>query len=197
MFESAWDFFETWGKSASALSSDLVGAAAASYMQHVSNPLIINPTIVTLVDYRIKSTEPRMWVLSLFQLAPLFFTRVAHGVNSGPAYGAGRKEKMSNNVGSHQSCLGGFATLNARKAKAGQKRDAENNRSRALAMRIEGLDAGVNDKAKRRGILFHGAHYVNNKNAGRSYGCLATAQSVNNKIIPLIKDGTFFFAYCG
>jgi len=39
--------------------------------------------------------------------------------------------------------------------------------------------------------------YVNTSNAGNSLGCFATTWANNRKIIPIIKGGTFVFAYAG
>ena len=66
---------------------------------------------------------------------------------------------------------------------------------------IEGLDP-TNDNARRRKIIFHGAWYISKSRirkgkVGRSHGCFATEQSVNDTLIPTISDGTFVYAYNG
>lgn len=37
-------------------------------------------------------------------------------------------------------------------------------------MKLYGLDAGINDNARSRGIVFHRADYVKSSGAGRSWG---------------------------
>jgi hypothetical protein len=91
------------------------------------------------------------------------------------------------------SSLGSFATGRLRKSSAGNLDDAP-------ALTVHGLDALVNSAAHDRYILFHGATYVvdgNRGRAGTSHGCFATADKVNRKLIPVIKNGTFVYSYNG
>lgn len=68
------------------------------------------------------------------------------------------------------------------------------NPSRSQA-RLDGLDTGVNDQARARDVLIHGASYVSPEFAarhgriGRSWGCTAVRPQVAGQIIDAIKDG--------
>ena len=73
--------------------------------------------------------------------------------------------------------------------------------SRALSLKIEGLDRGFNDNAGRRNIVIHGSEYVGddfiqeNKFMGRSFGCPAVPAKESSTIITTIKNGTCLFIY--
>ncbi|EJX06138.1 hypothetical protein EVA_05751 [gut metagenome] len=65
---------------------------------------------------------------------------------------------------------------------------------------LEGLEKGVNDNAKRRAIVIHGAAYANPSVAksgrlGRSFGCPALPQKMNKPIIDAIKNGSVLYIY--
>jgi L,D-transpeptidase catalytic domain len=62
---------------------------------------------------------------------------------------------------------------------------------------VIGLEDKINDRAWERGIAFHAATYVNPPSVANSNGCFATPLSDNVKLIPLIANGTFAFAYAG
>ena len=67
------------------------------------------------------------------------------------------------------------------------------------SLKLDGLDKGFNDNARKRDIVLHGASYVskNTINAlgrlGRSQGCPAVAPEVADKIINTIAHQTILF----
>ena len=69
------------------------------------------------------------------------------------------------------------------------------------SMRLDGLEKGLNDKARERAIVVHGANYVShsyikkNGRIGRSFGCPALPQELNAYVIDLIKEGSCFYIY--
>src|SRR4029077_2309687 len=69
------------------------------------------------------------------------------------------------------------------------------------SLRLEGLDAGVNDRAFERRIVMHGAWYVSPDQIqrygrlGRSWGCPALPVGVAHDVIDTVKSGSFVFAY--
>jgi hypothetical protein len=142
-------------------------------------------SIVTLIDYSLPSTEPRLWVLDVRRGALLFHELVAHGKQSGDDLATA----FSNRPGSQQSSLGSFVTGETYAGRHG------------LSLRLRGLEPGINDNAEEREIVVHGAPYVNPAAArvlgrlGRSQGCPAVRPEVASRIIRTIKDGTFLFAY--
>ncbi|NJO25990.1 MAG: murein L,D-transpeptidase catalytic domain family protein [Bacteroidia bacterium] len=115
----------------------------------------------------------------------LLNTYVAHGKNSGGEFA----QKFSNNPRSHQSSLGFYITKNSYYGEHG------------LALRLAGMERGVNDKATYRNIVMHGAPYAGedflqrNSFLGRSFGCPAVPKEATEKLIKHIKNGTCLFIY--
>jgi hypothetical protein len=136
---------------------------------------------VILVDFRLPSSSKRLWVVRNNKV--LVHCRVAHGKNSGALI----TEHFSNEPETNMSCLGEFKT--------GRIYDGE----KGLAMRVHGLDAGVNDNAYDRGIVFHGGSYVSyafltqHGRIGRSHGCFVTEPRINARIIRLCRFGAKMF----
>ncbi len=164
-----------------------------SLHEHQAHPLLKKPHVITLVDFRINCNLPRLWTIDLRDGNVGFREPATHGKRSGPKNSPALR--TSNVKGSNQSCVGAFITRHTRMSKAGQKN------GKGLALVIEGLDP-TNDNARRRKIIFHGAWYISKSRirkgkVGRSHGCFATEQSVNDTLIPTISDGTFVYAYNG
>jgi hypothetical protein len=63
------------------------------------------------------------------------------------------------------------------------------------------MSKDLNDNARKRAIVIHGANYVNqgfikeNGRIGRSFGCPALSFDEVNEIIDLIKEGSCLFVY--
>jgi hypothetical protein len=144
-----------------------------------------NERLLTVIDYSKPSTEPRFWVLDLARERVLFEERVAHGQGSGDNYAT----RFSNLDGSHQTSLGLFRTADTYVG------------SNGYSLRLDGLEPGVNDRARDRAIVMHGAPYVSEGNIrasgrlGRSHGCPALRPAIARKVIDTIKDGSLVFAY--
>ncbi len=170
------------------IDSSCWSAVMTSLEKHWSDPRLRKPYLVTVVDFTRPAKERRLWLLNLFLQAPLVHSFVAHGKNSGAP--GGPATKFSNTPGTHMSCVGGFATCpETYKSSLGGVS--------GLGLKVHGLDAGTNHKAKSRGIVFHGAKYVTNTGAGRSHGCFSTMPSINEMLLPLIAGGSFVFAFGG
>ena len=141
--------------------------------------------LLTLIDYSLPSTEPRLWVLDLAHGKVLFHELVAHGQGSGE----NRATRFSNSEGSLQTSLGLFKTAGTYEGKNG------------YSLKLEGLDPGINDRALERKIVMHGAWYVSPEQIqrygrlGRSWGCPALSQASAHPVIDTIKGGSFVFAY--
>ena len=62
-------------------------------------------------------------------------------------------------------------------------------------------EKGINDNARERAVVVHGADYVSesfikaNKRLGRSQGCPAIPVEMNEKIINVIKDKSCLFIF--
>lgn len=144
-----------------------------------------NRDIVTIIDFTKPSTEKRMFVLDMKNKEILFHTIVSHGRNSGEKYAT----SFSNRHGSFQSSLGFYTTENTYMGGNG------------YSLVLNGLEKGINDQAKARAVVIHGADYCSQKviNAtgrlGRSYGCPALPRELNKPIINTIKNGSMVFIY--
>ncbi|MEZ8080730.1 hypothetical protein A1OW_12175 [Enterovibrio norvegicus] len=141
--------------------------------------------VFTLIDYGKPSSEKRFWVFDVAKRKTLFSSYVSHGKNSGHLYA----KKFSNRVNSHQTSIGVFRASETYYGKHG------------YSLRLDGLSKGVNDNARRRAIVIHGAAYANPKvisktgQLGRSWGCPALPSYLSKKVINVIKDGTLIYAY--
>ena len=140
---------------------------------------------LAVIDYSRPSTEPRLWVFDLDARKLLFAEHVAHGRGSGENLATA----FSNRNGSHQSSLGLFVTAETYQGGNG------------YSLRMDGLEPGVNDAARERLIVMHGAPYVDPLAAalqgrlGRSFGCPAVRPEVARKVIDTLKQGQLLFAY--
>jgi len=143
------------------------------------------PRTLTVIDFSRPSTQKRMWVYDLRSRALLFHEHVAHGRGSG----ANMATMFSNVPESNQSSLGLFRTAEAYVGKHG------------LSLRLDGLERGINDRARERAIVIHGADYVNSATAqaqgrlGRSLGCPAVRPEIAASLINAVKEGGLLFAY--
>ena len=90
--------------------------------------------ILTLVDFSKPSTKERLYVLDMKQKKILFVSHVSHGKKSGENYAT----SFSNVNGSNKSSLGFYLTENTYIGKNG------------YSLILEGLEKGINDKAKER-----------------------------------------------
>ncbi|QJQ98336.1 murein L,D-transpeptidase catalytic domain family protein [Halomonas sp. PGE1] len=140
---------------------------------------------LAVIDYSLPSTEPRLWVFDLPRNELMFEELVSHGRGSGDAMAT----TFSNVPESYQSSLGLFRTMNTYYGRNG------------YSLRLEGLEAGVNDLAYQRAIVIHGADYVSESfieqtgRLGRSHGCPAVRQEVTYPLIDSIKEEQYLFVY--
>lgn len=143
-----------------------------------------NKPIMTLIDFTRPSTEKRLFVFDMEKKQILYSSVVAHGRNSGANYAT----SFSNEEGSYKSSLGFYLTENTYQGKNG------------YSLVLNGLEEGINDRAKQRAIVMHGAAYANPSTTasgrlGRSLGCPALPQAVTRPIIDTIKKGSVLFIY--
>ena len=141
--------------------------------------------ILTVIDFTKPSTEKRLFVIDLKLKKILFISYVAHGRNSGEKYAT----SFSNREGSFKSSLGFYKTENTYYGKNG------------YSLVLDGLERGINDKAKERAIVMHGATYADPSTIracgglGRSLGCPAFPLALSKKIIDTIKGGTLLYIH--
>lgn len=141
--------------------------------------------ILTIIDFSKPSHEERLFVLDMKNKQVLFSSIVAHGRNSGNYYAT----SFSNKSGSHKSSLGFYLTENTYQG------------SNGYSLVLNGLENGINDRAKERAIVIHGADYCNysiikdNGRLGRSFGCPALPHHLTKPIINTIKNGSLIYIY--
>ena len=141
--------------------------------------------VLSVIDYSLPSTQPRLWVFDLEKRELLFHELVAHGVNTGENMAT----RFSNIEGSRQSSLGLFLTDKTYIGRNG------------YSLKLHGLEEGINHRALERTIVLHGAWYVSETfrrehgRLGRSWGCPAVKKEVAKPLIDTIKDGSLLFVY--
>ncbi len=145
-----------------------------------------NKKLLSIIDFSKPSNEERFFIIDVENQKLLYHTLVAHGKNSGLI----NATRFSNRMGSHKSSLGFYKTGKSYVGKRG------------YSLQLEGLEKGINDNARLRGIVIHGANYVNekfisgnNSMLGRSWGCPAVSNKLSREIIDLIKGGSCLYIY--
>src|SRR5436190_396326 len=122
---------------------------------------------------------------SVLTHALLFHELVSHGRGSGKTMAT----SFSNADESNMTSLGLFRTAEPYVGHNG------------YSLRLDGLEKGINDHARDRAIVIHGAPYVNAATAkangylGRSLGCPAVRPEIARSLIDAVKGGGLLFAY--
>ena len=140
---------------------------------------------LAVIDYTRPSTQQRLWVFDL-ERETLLYT------NTSPTAAAVARISPPHSqtaTRSHQTSLGLFTT------------DDTYVGGNGYSLRMDGLEPGVNDNARARLIVMHGAPYVDPAQAlrqgrlGRSFGCPALRPQVARQVIDTLKQGQLLFAY--
>ncbi len=140
---------------------------------------------LALIDYSLPSAQQRLWLFDLQAERLLLRDFVAHGRASGEFIA----EHFSNLTGSHQSSLGLFIGAESYVGRHG------------YALRLDGLEPGLNDQARSRALVLHGADYVapelvaSQGRMGRSQGCPAVRKEISRWLVNQLKDGQYLFAW--
>jgi hypothetical protein len=148
-------------------------------------PGLKNKNIITIIDFSKPSVQERFFVIDLDKKQVLYKTLVAHGKNSGE----NNADSFSNDPKSLKSCLGFFLTAETYSGKHG------------YSLKLDGVEPGINDNARKRSIVIHGADYVSKDFAaqygrlGRSWGCPALPVDCSKEIIDKISNGSCLFIY--
>jgi hypothetical protein len=146
---------------------------------------LIKRNILTLVDFSLSSNAKRLWIIDVSTNEILLQTLVAHGKNTGEEFA----NKFSNKPDSFKSSLGFYATGEMYKG------------SHGISLKLDGLEKGINDCARKRAVVMHGADYVSesfiksHKRLGRSQGCPAVPVEFASEIISMIQGQSCLYIY--
>ncbi len=141
--------------------------------------------LITIIDFSQASTVKRCFVIDIKNRKLLYNCFVAHGKNSGDNFAV----SFSNMPESLKSSLGFYMTAETYSGKHG------------YSLRLDGLEKNINDKARSREIVIHGAEYVSQEyiekygRLGRSWGCPALPPEVSKEVIDEISNGSCLFIY--
>jgi hypothetical protein len=178
------ELLERLSSEAPALQKDVLKRAVAA-MQCAVNSGMESAERLAVIDFSLPSSEPRLWIFDLAKQTLLLEDFVAHGQKSGDNYAT----HFSNILGSHQSSIGLFRTQESYYGRHG------------YSLRMDGLEPGVNDRARDRAIVIHAADYVDpawierQGRIGRSQGCPAVRPEIVEVVVDSLKGGQFMFKY--
>lgn len=158
----------------------------AAYASVVARGLDVTSGTLAIADMREPSTAQRLVLVDLGSRAVVLRTWVAHGQGSGGL----TAERFSNAHGSHQTSLGLY--------RVGTEIVSP---THGAALLLHGLDAGVNDQARAREVIIHGADYVSadfiarTGRLGRSWGCPAVPRAEMARVIEALAGGGLLFVH--
>ncbi len=152
---------------------------------HLKTTSAISNNLLTVIDFSMSSNEERLWIIDVDNMKVVHQSLVSHGQNSGELFAT----KFSNTPSSYQSSLGFYVTGNIYYGRHG------------MSLYLDGMEEGINDKARQRTIVMHSADYVSydfiqrNGRLGRSHGCPAIPQVDHERIIRELAGGSCLYIY--
>jgi hypothetical protein len=167
------------------LRADVLKLALSAATTAEDKGLVPRRDLLTVIDYSLPSSQPRLFIFDLAAHKLLFRELVAHGKGSG----GDLANFFSNDPGSLATSIGLFVTADTYQGGNG------------YSLRLRGLEQGINDLAFDRAIVMHGASYVSEEavkvlgRLGRSWGCPAVRPEISQQIIDTIRGGSPIFAY--
>lgn len=138
-----------------------------------------------VIDFSKPSTDNRFFLINPETGEVMYKSVVAHGKNSGQLFA----NRFSNTPGSHKSSLGFYRVGETYHGKHGK------------SLKLDGLEYGINHRARSRAIVIHSADYANpsfavgNGFLGRSFGCPSLPENNYDWIVNEINNGTLLFIY--
>jgi hypothetical protein len=132
-----------------------------------------NKHYVVIIDYTKPIDDVRLFVVDMKKSTIVLRSTVAHARNSGSIYAT----DFSNQFNTHKSSPGAYQTKGTYFGGFG------------YSMVLKGIES-VNNNAERRYIIFHSNRLMKTK---YSWGCFATPEETNKKIIDMIKNGCLVY----
>jgi len=178
-----------WAFLSSSRADDSAQAAARLRLGALSSDDRVGALPLTVVDYSRPGWHCRLALYDA-QGALMETYLVSHARNSGDYVSA---VSFSNEMDSNQSSLGLFRITGVYEGEHG------------IALRLEGLDPGLNDRAHERAIVIHGADYVSlwsilentvtgkGPGVGRSLGCPAVSLHAMPELAETLSKGGYLY----
>ena len=132
-----------------------------------------NKNYVVVIDYTKPIDQERLFLVDMNKEQIVLRSRVAHGVKSGGNIAT----DFSNEMNTKKTSLGAYITKDTYYGSFG------------YSLKVKGLDS-TNSNAERRYIIFHSDKTMKTK---WSWGCFATPDTINRKLIDLIKGGCLVY----
>ncbi len=145
----------------------------------------LKKNILAIIDFSLSSKLDRMWIINMDKMEVIHHCLVAHGRSSGEEFAS----HFSNVPSSCKSSLGFYMTGKTYSGKHG------------LSLYLDGIEPGINDKARQRAIVMHGADYVSRDfirdygRLGRSFGCPSIPLEDHEKILNALAGGSCLYIY--
>ena len=145
----------------------------------------IKNNLLTIIDFSLSSNTERMWIVDMNKIKVVHHSLVAHGRNSGDEFAT----SFSNRPSSYQSSLGFYLT------------DDTYYGGHGMSLYLDGVEPGVNDKARERAIVMHGAGYVSrdfirrNGRLGRSFGCPSIPMENHEEVISVLSGRSCIYIH--
>lgn len=183
--EKADSIYDTLHLLKAGLQEEAFELAYKGYYKLLEQGMVQKKEVLTIADFSKPSSDERLFVIDMEKGKILFQTLVAHGRKSGLIYAT----EFSNKPESNKSSLGFYLTMQTYYGGKG------------YALKLQGLEKGINDNAFERAIVLHGSDYVTSQFAssngylGRSLGCPAVPTKQTKAIINNIKNGSLLFIY--
>jgi len=144
-----------------------------------------NKHYVVIIDYTKPIDDVRLFVVDMEKSTIVLRSTVAHARNSGLIYAT----DFSNEFNTHKSSPGAYQTKGTYFGGFG------------YSMVLKGLEL-INNNAERRYIVFHSTGFnsdgkiIDKKrimHSKYSWGCFATSEDINKKIIDMVKNGSLVY----